>query len=113
MIRIEFECASEVRDVFSQPEVADLRERNATLRYDLNRVSNELYDLKDKDRTQAPSAKPMVMWMLSENYAELVRRFLAHQCPDNKIQQIKLFREITGCGLKEAKDFQEGTINHV
>ena len=52
-------------------------------------------------------------WLISRGDTAFVRLFLLEKRPENKISQIKLLREITGCGLKEAKDFVEGTIHYI
>jgi ribosomal protein L7/L12 len=115
MIKIEFDFPSELRDCFSQPEVADLRERNASLRTEAANARSAMYAAQEKAASlgQAPPAQPLVKYLLTVNEAELVRSFLRLQAPDNKIQQIKMIREIMGSGLKESKDFVEGTTDHL
>jgi len=41
-------------------------------------------------------------------YAQ-IRQLLKEEFPDNRINAIKKVRELTGCGLKEAKEFYEGS----
>ena len=118
MIRMEFEYASEVRDCFGQPELADLRESNACLRTELanaRSVMSVMYDAVQEKETllgQAP-AQPLVKWLLANGAADHVRDFLRSQAPDDKNQQIKMIHEILGSGFRESKDFVEGTTDHL
>lgn len=50
-------------------------------------------------------------WFLNDAENKRVRDAYGHLAPYNKIQAIKVFREITGCGLREAKDVIEYKFN--
>lgn len=46
--------------------------------------------------------------LLYSAYAQ-IRQLLEEEFPNNRISAIKKVRELTGCGLKEAKEFCEGS----
>lgn len=118
MIRIEFDCAAEVHELLNvnSEEVAELRRRNESLNDGYTRAQDELYELKKRASLVAPddcNIETMMRWLISRGDTALVRLFLSEKRPENKISQIKLLREITGCGLKEAKEFVEATIHYI
>lgn len=118
MIRIEFDCAAEVHELLNvnSEEVLRLHDRNTQLNEDYSRMQPELYELKRRASLVAPddcNIETMMRWLISRGDTALVRLFLSEKRPENKISQIKLLREITGCGLKEAKDFVEATIRYI
>jgi len=91
------EAAREDRDLLEK-EVRDLQQKNSNLRIDTSLV--------------AQLTKAMVKFYAdrSNTNANKVREALNGLLPDQKILQIKTLREVSGCGLKEAKDFLEGSI---
>jgi len=104
----------EFEQVFStftegQREVGELRSRNTEL-------SDKVWNLQDKVRSLETENKRLSTQvpMAQGDYSVNLARFSAVCEAINagqKINAIKLVREMFGCGLKEAKDCVEGSFH--
>ncbi len=79
--------------------------------YGINKVAHALRYISEFPKTVVERRFPNLTgadWYLSEDE---FRRVDNTDPKVNKIKAIKMFREITSCGLKEAKDAIEGYYN--
>jgi ribosomal protein L7/L12 len=123
---MKIECTTEeARDLFNLDRVEQLQEYLEIARSDRDNLEKEVYDLKQqlaKADTSKPDTLPLSQLMKAvAKYesnpnafnAQELRNTIVAALPDQKILQIKLIRDFSDCSLKEAKDFLEGTSNHI
>ena len=115
-MKIEFENHYELKN-FCQDFVA--RETDIAVE-DLSRrlqaSEEKVRELqKQKDALTGTDPQPFVdehsqvLRALAKDHPSTLRTILHKLNPDNRISQIKMLRTIYGCGLKEGKEFVDGT----
>jgi len=99
-ITIEDICQSEAEDLFGAKTM------NRTL-------SDKVWSLEQKlaDANRQAALVKLAMPDGQKAWSKLASAF-ADALAGRKINAIKTIRELTGCGLKEAKDIVEGTFYH-
>lgn len=107
MIRIECEV-SDLKDLINGKVDEDTKELSY-LRGEMSALQNQKYDMEEElrrvraDLYQALKSPPL------PSAERLARELVQAVAANAKIQSIKVIREMTGLGLKEAKDLFEAS----
>lgn len=122
---MKFECtAEELRILTNVDRVEQLREYLEAARTEREKVENDLYNEKQKvmnleqeknahysdTSSLAQLLKASMQYRKAPNWetSRAFRQKLNDLMPGQIIQQLKILREISGVGLKPAKDFLDG-----
>lgn len=110
---LEKECNKRAEEVQRlDGELCLLQDRNEELveeNWNLRQKQNNPLNVYSSQIAQVMIAVTRFFTMQKPSTAEALRHTLEELMPDQKILQIKTLREVTRAGLKEAKDFLEGT----
>jgi len=101
LLRLSRECGSLEMEKFEE------QDRSSKLRRDLEDTKEELCKVKNEPRPYNQSPLEGLR-LIKELFAVVDKSSI-----NDKIHAIKIIRALTGCGLREAKDFSEEALHFV
>ncbi len=109
MFKIECDNASDLTDLMRETIEAKVESR---MKGDqLYKEQDKVYDLKNQVQARDNEIARLKMGAPMANYERVLKDLIVAVKHGNKINGIKVIREVTGMGLKEAKDFFEAAYD--
>ena len=109
MFKIECDNASDLADMMNATIEAKVEARMAHTK--LYAEQDKVYDLQRKLNARDQEIERLKAGPVLPNYERVLKDLIVAVKLGNKINGIKVIREVTGMGLKEAKDFFEAAYD--